>query len=359
MTSSTFPIEKTQTGDAATRFRLEDPADRKRYYELKVGKEIEALKVYLEKNTFVAFLLGKKNSGKGTYSKLFIEAVGSERIAHISIGDVVRDAYKQLQDPKTKKAFQEAFQSKYRGFVPFSDVVEIVLGHNQKSLLPTEAILALVEIAIDRIGNKAIFVDGFPRSLDQVSLSLYFRALMGYRADPDFFIFISIPESVIDERMKSRVVCPVCQTPRSLKLFRTKRIGYDEKSKEFYLICDTPTCKGARMIPKVGDDQGIESIRERIKTDHDVMRTLLDLHGVPKVYLRNTVPVNKAKEFIDDYEVTPAYDYQRNESTGEISVIEKPWTVRDDEGIESYSLLAPTVSVSLIRQIAAILLEKE
>ena len=187
---------------------------------------------------------------------------------------------------------------------------DVILGRDLKSLLPTEIILALVEREIDRLGNTSIFIDGFPRNLDQVSYSLYFRALIGYRDNPDFFVFIDVPETVIDERMKGRVICPICQTPRGLKLLRTKEVGYDPETQAFYLMCDNPSCHGARLVAKEGDDLGIESIRERIEIDHTVMTTLLGLQGVPKIYLRNSVPVAEAPTAVNDYELTPAYRYE-------------------------------------------------
>ncbi|MFH1171731.1 MAG: nucleoside monophosphate kinase [bacterium] len=350
-----FPIETTRVKNATRVFQLEDPVERKEYFLLKAGDDIERIKTFLENNTFVAFFLGKKNSGKGTYSKLFMEAVGSERLAHVSVGDVVRRAHKVLTDPVTKKAFLATCASKYRGFLPFADVVDIVVGHNQKTLLPTEAVLALVEMEIDRLGRKAIFLDGFPRNLDQVSVSLYVRALMGYRDDPDFFIFIDIPESIIDERMKYRVVCPICQTPRNLKLLATSTVGYDEEKKQFFLRCDNAGCDHARMVPKVGDDKGIESVRERINVDHEVMQTLLGLHGIPKILLRNSIPVDVIKQHVDDYEITPAYDYAYDAATKNISILQQPWVVNDDEGKPSNSLLPAAVVISLIRQTARVL----
>ena len=53
------------------KFDLSSPEGRKDYFEAKVGDEIGHLRNFLNKNTFVAYLLGKKNSGKGTYAKLF------------------------------------------------------------------------------------------------------------------------------------------------------------------------------------------------------------------------------------------------------------------------------------------------
>lgn len=342
-----FPFYVSKKG--GDKFKLNDPVERKKYFKLKVGEEIEKLKVYLETNSFVGFLLGKKNSGKGTYSKLFAEAIGSDRIAHISVGDIVRNAHKLMTDEISKKEFIADLEKKYRGFMPFDEAVDALLGRSTKNLLPTELILALVEREISKVRGKALFIDGFPRSLDQVSYSLYFRHLMGYRDDPDFFVFIDIPETVIDERMKSRVVCPICHTPRTLKLLPTKKIGYDEKTKEFYLICDN--CN-VRMVTKEGDNLGIEAIRDRIEVDEEVMKTLMGLNGIPKIYLRNAIPLEKAQEIVDEYEITPEYSYDWDLITKEVKIKEKPWTIKNENNIESVSLLAPPVVVSLIAQLA-------
>jgi len=335
------------------KFRLEDPADRVKYFNYKAGLEIKKIKKYLDKNTFVAFLLGKKNSGKGTYSKLFMEAVGKDKVAHISVGDIVRSVHADLKDSKKKKSLIDFLKHRYRGFISIEKAIDVILGRDTVTLLPTEIILALVEREIDRLGRKAIFIDGFPRNLDQVSYSLYFRALMGYRDDPDFMVFISVPDSVIDERIKNRVICPICKTPRSLKLLRTKEIGYDEKTKQFFLKCDNPECKEVRMVPKEGDELGIEPIRERIEIDDKIGLKLLDLQGIPKVYLRNSIPVSVAKKSVDDYELTPAYRYEKKGK--DIRVVEEPWVIKDDEGKPAHSLLPAAVTVSLIKQIAKVL----
>ncbi len=352
-----FPVFKTKIRGAVKKFALEDPAERRKYFDLKVGPEIKKLRNYLQKgNTFVGFLLGPKNSGKGTYTKLFVEAVGGDHIAHLSVGDIVRGVHKDLADKKRQKELMTFLQKRYRGFITVDKIFDVISGRDTKTLLPTEVILALVEREIDRIGRKAIFIDGFPRNLDQISYSLYFRALMGYRDDPDFFVFIDVPEAVIDERMKYRVICPGCHTPRNTKLLRTKDIGYDAKKDGFYLVCDNHTCSGCgrrRLVAKEGDELGIEAIRERIELDRKVMRTLLDLQGVPKVFLRNSVPVKQMKKFIDDYEITPSYRYERKGD--KINVVEEPWTVKDNDGVPSYSLLPAAVVVALLKQTAKVL----
>ena len=347
---------KTKSGARTQKFMLEDLVERKKYFQQKAGREIEKIRGYLDKgNTFIGILLGPKNSGKGTYTKLFMEAVGDKHIAHISVGDIVRSVHKDLGSAKGKRELTAFLKSRYRGFISIEKALAIILGRDTKTLLPTEVILALVEREISRIGRKAVFIDGFPRNLDQISYSLYFRALMGYRDDPDFFVFISVPETVIDERMRYRAVCPICQSPRNLKLLRTKEIGYDQKTKKFFLVCDNPQCKGfgkSRMGSKEGDELGIEAIRDRIEVDTEVSRMLMGLRGVPKVYLRNAVPVAEAKKYVDEYEITPSYRYQWDTSAKNVRVIEEPWIVGDDNHVPSYSLLPAAVLVSLIKQTA-------
>lgn len=350
-----FPIFKTKIDGEERKFSLEDPASRRKYFDAKAKPEIEKIRVYLQNNTFVGFLLGKKNSGKGTYSKLFMEAVGKEHMAHISVGDIVRSVHNDLADSTKKDELIGFLRRRYRGFIAVEQALDVITGRDTKTLLPTEVILALVEREISKLEHKAIFVDGFPRNLDQVSYSLFFRAIIGYRDDPDFFVFIDVPETVIDERMKYRVVCPICHVPRSTKLLRTKDIEYDAESKEFYLLCDNPECEGTRMIAKEGDELGIEAIRDRIEVDGKIMGMLSGLNGVPKVYLRNAIPVDAAKEYVDDYEITPSYRYEWDEQTHQVRVIEELWIIKDEKGIESYSLLPAAVVVALIKQIVMVL----
>lgn len=355
MASLGFAVWKTKKAGGKSKYNLEDPADRKRYFQFKAGEEISDIRDYLRKNTFVAFIMGKKNSGKGTYTKLFAEQVGPDKVKHISVGDVVRDAHKEIENPKTKKALIKWLEENYRGMMPLKDALDALAARSTSKLVPTELILALVERAIDLEGKKkAVFIDGFPRGLDQVSYSLYFRHIMGYRDDPDFFIFIDVPNSIIAARMDGRVICPICHVPRHPKLLRTKEIGYDGAKKEFYLKCDTPACKGARMVAKEGDTLGMEAIKDRLLTDEKIMRDLLKLEGVPKIYIRNSVPLKEAKLKIDSYEATPGYEYSLDK-TGKVKITEVPWVVKDDEGVDSYSLLPAAPVLSLIKQIHKVL----
>ena len=97
-----FPIFKTKVEGPDRKFDLNNPDERKDYFEHKVGPEIQLLKSYLKNSTFVGYLIGKKNSGKGTYSKLFMEAVGKDHVGHVSIGDIVRDVHQGLESEDSR-----------------------------------------------------------------------------------------------------------------------------------------------------------------------------------------------------------------------------------------------------------------
>lgn len=348
-----FPIFKTKTGEP--KFDLNNPASRRKYFEFKAGPEIRKLQEYLKKNTFIAYLLGKKNSGKGTYSKMLAEIFGHDKIDHFSVGDMMREIDKELKNKKSKEELVAFFKKEYRGWSPLGEIIPSLEKRSTKTLLSTELILALIKREIAKRKKKAIFIDGFPRNLDQVSLALFFRDLVGYRDDPDIFVLIDVPESVINERIKWRRICPFCQTSRNLKLLPTSKISYDKKKKEFYLICDNPKCKGAKMISKEGDESGIKPIKKRLKDDEKIIDKVLSLQGIPKVLLRNSIPVKEAKKFVDEYEITPEYVYQWDEKEKKVITKERSWVIPDDEGEPSYSLLAPPVAVSLIKQIVEVL----
>ena len=347
-----FPIFKTKIAGLNKKFDLTNPKDEKEYFRLKAGKEIEKLREFLKENSFVAYLLGKKNSGKGTYSKMFARIISPERVEHFSIGDMIREIDEELSDPEKKKNLISFLEKNYRGTLSLNEIIKALENRSTRTLLPTELILALVKRKMAKKEKKALFIDGFPRDLDQISFSLFFRDLIGYRDDPDVFVLIDVPEAVIDLRIKWRRVCPRCHTPRNLKLLPTSIVKYDKEKNEFYLICEK--C-GLKMEKKEGDEFGILPIKERLEKEGMLIEEALKLHGIPKIFLRNSIPTDKMKDFIDDYEITPEFNYFWDEKKQKVKILKKPWKVLDDKGIECFSLLPQPVVVSLIKQMTEVL----
>ena len=354
MEKAEFPLFSTKVKGVNQKFNLIDAGERKRYFEAKASNEIKKLKGFFKNNTFIVYLLGKKNSGKGTYAKMMQDIFG-DSIVHVSIGDLVRKVHKEvLENEKEKEELFQYLKKNYRGYMSVDDAFQALLSRDTKTLLPDEFILSLVKREIGKLGRKTLFIDGFPRNFDQISYSLFFRDLINYREDPDIFVMIDLPKTVIDERIKHRLVCPACNTSRNLKLLSTKKMGFDKEKKEFYLICDNENCKGKRMEKKEGDELGIEPIKQRLETDEKLITEAFNLYGIPKILLRNTIPTSKAETLVDDYEITPEYVYSLNEKN-EVEVKEKPWIVKDDEGTDSYSLLAPPIIIVLIKKLVEVL----
>ena len=350
-----FPIFKTKIKGIERKFDLNNPKERKEYFKMKAAPEIEKIRDYLKQSTFIAYLLGKKNSGKGTYSKMFAEIIGSDKIEHFSIGDMIRDIDLELKDKEKKKELADYLETNYRGWISTKEVMKLLQKRDVKTLLPTDLILTLVKREISKRKKKALFIDGFPRDLDQINFSIFFRDLIDYREDPDIFVLIDVPKTVINERIKYRRVCPVCHTSRNIKLLPTSKIDYDVKKKEFNLLCDNPECSNVRLISKEGDEKGIGPIKERLKKDEELIKIAASLHGISKVLLRNCLPAKVAERYVDKYEITPEYVFERDEKTQEIKIKEKLWVISDDKGVKSVSLLAPPVVVSLIKQLAKVL----
>ena len=95
----------------------------------------------------------------------------------------------------------------------------------------------------------------------------------------------------------------------------------------------------------------MEQIGDRLEVDDQISKQLMTLSGIPKIYLRNSVPLDQ-KDMVDDYEITPMYEYVYDEAVKGVKIIEKPWVVKDDDGVDSYSLMPSAVAVGLIKQIS-------
>ncbi len=162
MRDKEFPIFKTKVAAVTKKFNLNDPLERRAYFDAKAGSDIEKLRTYLSNQTFVAFLIGKKNSGKGTYSKLFMEAVGAEHASHLSVGDIVRDVHENLESPEKKEELTTFLRNNYRGFHSVKETLGLIEERSQSTLISSELILALIKYEISKRPKKAIFTTVSP-----------------------------------------------------------------------------------------------------------------------------------------------------------------------------------------------------
>ncbi len=339
--------------DSDKTYDLDSIAERRAYYQEKAGAEIEYLRDYFRKQTFLGYWLAPKQSGKGTYMNGLKEIFGTELFTHISVGDLVRAAETEYREKGKESEVYTYAVANYRGDMHIDEAFDALVGRSTEKLVPTELVMVFLRQTIQKFEKKTLFIDGFPRNLDQVSYSLYFRELVNYRTDPDVFIMINAPITVLDERMKQRRTCLTCGNSRSIALLPTKEIGYDAEKDEYYLICDFPGCKGGRMVTKEGDDKGIEYLKSRILADVEVMKRARNLYGIPKIELFNSLDQDKALEYVDPYECTSACVYSHDES-GKVSVEKTLWNVEDGEE-RYYSLLPAAVVTQLVKQLAHVL----
>mgnify|MGYP001035463548 CR=1 FL=1 len=129
-----FPLFKTKSPAGSPRFDLIDPQQTDAYFQFKAGSEIKKIQNYLRNNTFLILLLGKKNAGKGTYSKFFAKIVGSEKIAHVSVGDLIRDLDKEVADPQSRKELESFLKKNYRGWLPLEKLIEAQLKRSTMTI---------------------------------------------------------------------------------------------------------------------------------------------------------------------------------------------------------------------------------
>lgn len=350
-----FPLFSTKTSDITQTFDLDSPVGRHEYFQAKAGKEIEFLKTYLDEgNSFISFWLAKKGAGKGTYSKMLAEVLGEHRVAHISVGDIVRAVHASANDHEAHAELLDYLKTHYRGTFTIEQAIEALLNRTTETLLPTEFILALVKREVEKLSRQAILIDGFPRGLDQVSYSLYFREIMKLEDDPDFFVLIDVSDSVLNARIQRRVVCPLCKLSRNTATLITKDIEYEEKTNTFSLLCENPVCEGygtQRMTQKEGDDLGIDGIRQRLEADQATIEYAAQLQGVQHIYIRNSYPDEVAFDYLDEYEIAHEHVFSYNPVTQKVEVTTVPWKITDNNGQSVYSVTAPAAVVMFLRQL--------
>lgn len=324
-------------------------AKKQDYFKRKLGVKLDQFVKQVDKGEFVLFFLAKKQAGKGTYSKLLLD-ISNNKIVHISVGDLVRDAEARANNPEKRKELLEDLKTYYKGEDKIEDVADM-FANQQKDpkLKSTEAIMALIEKAVKDNQGRPVIVDGFPRALDQVALSIKMREDFEKAGTPAAFVEIDCPDEVLAQRYIHRRSCPTCQTPRNIKLLLTEDVEYDKDNDEFHLICDNPTCKGKgiRMEQKQGDNLGPEAIRERQKDTVEIMDKVRDEAGDAHITVHNSVPIVEAtEEDMEDF--TEEADLRWDPEKEQVVRIFKPMKVSDDKKREAYSRWPEAVVVEMV-----------
>src|ERR1700722_11919190 len=109
-----------------------------------------------------------------------MKPVAKEPGAHLPVGGIGRDIPAQVETEEGKAALVAFLKENYRGFHSVDETIDQILGRSQTTLLSSDLTMALIKFEVSKNAGKAIFLDGFPRSLDQVGHSLYFKDSLGY-----------------------------------------------------------------------------------------------------------------------------------------------------------------------------------
>lgn len=331
--------------------------DRQAYFEAKIPQHLSNIRKYLQDKTFIAYLVAKKAAGKGTYTQFFKEIFGGDNVVHLSVGDMVRNIEKRVREQKGyEKELLSWLKSEFpNGSVSPEQAIELIKNRDTKVLMPTDLVLAFLKKEMLDNAGKTIFLDGFPRDLDQIPAIDEIKSLEEFRDDPDFFITIDVPEEIIDLRIKNRVVCPVCGNSKNLLTNRSEFVMYDKDNNEYYYECDNPNCSRHRLIRKEGDEKGIENIRERLDKDGMLMAEIEKLPERNKLKVVNHIDLDRLGADVDEDEVAKKLVFSYDHGRDSVNVGYEPLIVKDDSGKDVYSLMSAAAVKDMLTSISQIL----
>lgn len=332
---------------------------REEFFQKRVGKKLKSLRDYLGKKEFVAFFLAKKQAGKGTYSKILTELMG-DRIVHVAVGDLVRDAEKKVKNKKDRTKFVKNLIKFYKGKETLDKICEEFVNQSKSTkLLPTEMVMALVEQAVSNLKGKAVIIDGFPRSVAQVAMATKMQEDFEVRGLPSLFVEVNCPEEVLQARNVHRRICPICQEPKNIKLLLTDKIEYDEKNNEFHLICNRPECKGAKMASKQWADAGMKKLKHLQLEMDEILKEVREKKPHAHIVIHNSIPVNEAKESHNMTDFTEEAELSWDPTRKEVIKKFMPMIIKDDQGRDAYSRWPEPVVVELIDKLTEWLYKQE
>ena len=202
-------------------------------------------------------LLGAPGAGKGTQAELLVKKLS---IPAISTGNMLREAMKLG--------------------TPLGEEVRQIMDSGM--LVPDATVLDLVSRRIAREDCKNGFIlDGVPRTLSQA------EALDAAGIIVDYVISIEIDDSVIEDRMTGRRVCPNCGSSYHIVNNRPKTEG----------ICDN--CGSELVIRK---DDAPDTVRERLSVYHsrtEVLKAYYEKQGKLRIVQGNQSMADTNRDILE------------------------------------------------------------
>jgi adenylate kinase len=190
-----------------------------------------------------AIIFGPPGSGKGTYASRLQDKLGVDVVA---MGDIFREIMKE-STPLGKKV---------KSFV-------------EKGLLvPDEVVIEVLKQRLAKTSTKAGFIlDGFPRTIEQAKS-------LDDIAKIDVVIQLTVPDSIIIERLSTRRICKNCGEVYNVRYLKPK---IDD-------VCDK--C-GGELYQR--SDDTAEVIRDRIHVYERQTQPIL------KHYIQKRIPLIEFK----------------------------------------------------------------
>jgi adenylate kinase len=182
-------------------------------------------------------LLGPPGAGKGTQAEFIKE---SYPIHHISTGDMFREAVRNETTMGLEaKKYMDAGQ-----------------------LVPDEVTIGVVEERLSQPDcSNGFLLDGFPRTIPQAEA--LDKVLAGMGKDIDLALEITVPDSIIVERMTGRVSCSQCKAVYNTHFSPPAQAG----------ICDK--C-GGELVQRSDDKE--ETVKNRLKVYAEQTQPLLSYY---------------------------------------------------------------------------------
>lgn len=183
-------------------------------------------------------IFGSPGVGKGTQAKILAVKLG---IAHISTGDILREAIKKESElGKKAKAIVE------RGELVPDDIMGGII----------------LEVLKEDKCKNGFILDGFPRTIAQaIILDNIFAEL---NIENPYIIKLNVDDNIIIDRLTNRLVCHKCGNI----------IGKNEYNESY--ICHV--CKSTNSYYKRKDDD-VDVIRHRLKVYHETTSQVFNYYS--------------------------------------------------------------------------------
>lgn len=205
----------------------------------------------------IVILLGAPGSGKGTVAGALAD--GNASLRHVSSGDLLRAAVaKGTAAGVEAKGFMEAGK-----------------------LVPDSLIATMIkDVVAETQGEVTMLLDGFPRNLAQAEI------LEKMGAPVKAAVLIDVPDSIIQDRIAGRRICPKCKAGYHVKNIPPKVEG----------VCDK--CGEKLVIRK---DDNPETVKDRLSVYHAQTEPLIKYYsskGLLKSVDGTKGVENTAKDFL-------------------------------------------------------------